>query len=184
MKVSLYTVCRGRLDHLRKTLPHNEASGAELVVVGSGPGLREFMNGRPSRFIEDAGPWNVNRLRNRALEQTTGDIVINTDADNYVGPLSIEHAEETFTNWLPGIKHMIRGRNSRGQHGRIGFHRAALLALGGWSEEHGTPDHMARGADITTTIRAAKRQGFTWTRWPKGEIRHIDHPQGETHGGP
>lgn len=107
-KVSYCTTCKGRLHHLKETLPANLAAEAhnpnvEFVVLdyGSEDGLGEWIHqnfqaeiesGR-LRYARSEQPFfRMAHAKNMAHRLATGDILCNVDADNFV--------PKDFSRWL------------------------------------------------------------------------------------
>ena len=111
LKVSYCTTCRGRLPHLKQTLPANLAAekdnpNVEFVVLDYGD---EGKDGNLGEWIKQTFPEELatGRLRcaryeaphfvfahsrNMAHRLATGDILCNVDADNFIAP--------NFSRWL------------------------------------------------------------------------------------
>ena len=101
-KISFCTVCRNRLQHLKKTLLKNiedniEYPGIEFILLdyNSSDGLEEFAQKELKEYIDsgkliyyrnDTAPYfHRSHSRNMAFRLATGDILCNIDADNFTG---------------------------------------------------------------------------------------------------
>jgi glycosyltransferase involved in cell wall biosynthesis len=109
--ISLCTVCRNRLEHLKKTLPENILSNAgedrlEFVVLdyNSNDGLQGWIHTEMGHWIQ-SGVLNYYRTndppyftrshsRNMAMRLARGKVICNLDADNY--------ADRGFVEFLVG----------------------------------------------------------------------------------
>lgn len=115
------TTCKGRLQHLEKTLPKNLADNAScanlkfvILDYGSQDGLAEYMKTKHKAEIDSgriafyqypgAGNFKMAHAKNMAhrcglLEGA--DILVNVDADSYTGAEFANHIAERFNE--PGI---------------------------------------------------------------------------------
>ncbi len=111
LKVSYCTTCRGRLPHLKQTLPANLAAekdnpNVEFVVLDYGDEGKdgnlgewikqtfpeELASGRLRYARYEAPHFAMAHAKNMAHRLATGDIVCNVDADNFIAP--------NFSPWL------------------------------------------------------------------------------------
>lgn len=94
--MSLYafiTSCRGRLHHLKKTLPRLVAqSGAEVIVVdyncpdGTAAFVAENFPAVKLVVERDAAFFNLSRARNMGAQAASGEVLIFVDADVLIAP--------------------------------------------------------------------------------------------------
>lgn len=107
-KISYCTTCKGRLHHLKETLPANLAAEAgnpnvEFVVLdyGSDDGLGDWIRQNFAHEIEtgrlryarsEQEYFRMAHAKNMAHRLATGDILCNLDADNFV--------PQYFSKWL------------------------------------------------------------------------------------
>lgn len=148
VKISFCTWIRNRLHQYRITSLRNleRARGydVEFVVVdaGSTDGLVDWMAANLGGAIGDGtvryetvspDPFHFSRYKNVAHGLARGDILVNLDADNMIGPRFCEWALAA----LPGattIAHPWSGAWGDGTCGRIALMRDAFDALGGYDE--------------------------------------------------
>ncbi len=116
LKISLCTSCKGRLEHLKQTLPANlktvkEAGyeNVEFVVLdyGDEPALGEWIkenyqdemkNGR-LKYVRypDAKAWEMSHPRNMSFRMGTGEVLCNVDADNFIGEGFCDYLDKEFS---------------------------------------------------------------------------------------
>lgn len=112
-RVSYCTTCKGRLHHLKQTLPVNLAAEAgnpnvEFVILdyGSEDGLGEWIhaNYQPEiesgriRYARSEQPhFRMAHAKNMAHRVATGDILCNLDADNVIAPDFSKYLVEQFS---------------------------------------------------------------------------------------
>lgn len=156
-RIAFVSTCRGRLQHLRQTLPKNiwdnvDYPNSIFVVLGYGdPELDDYMHtfelamdsGQLAYYRMDrTGPFRMAHAKNVAhrcgiLEGA--DILVNIDADNftgagfatYVAQQFSQHREERIFLW----SRMIQGQFRRGISGRIAVTSNAFLLAGGYDEK-------------------------------------------------
>ena len=130
---SIITTCKGRLEHLKQSLPRMVAQGAEVVVVdyscpeGAGAYVAEHF---PSvRVVHVAGQpgfsnWHA---RNRGAEAATADMLIFCDADTFLAEGAVQAIDEA----LPAKRFGFFTRGSTAQFNRKGL-RLGLNQLRGF----------------------------------------------------
>lgn len=111
-KISYCTTCMGRLPHLKKTYRKNiednlDYADIEFVLVNynSKDGLDEWVKKNLVNYVDkgilnyyhttDPSHFHMSKAKNLAHRLGTGDILVNLDADNYLG----KH-NAIFTNYL------------------------------------------------------------------------------------
>ena len=189
MTVSLLTTCMGRLHHLRRTLLPNlaacELPDTEVLVLdyGSRDGLRNWIEtddpvrrfvGRRLtivRMVEPPTLWRANHAKNVAALCARGDVVVNVDADNFVGAGFDRTARDLLST---GGAIAVPGRSrARCAAGRIGLRLVDFVELGGYDEEMKNWGYT----DADLRVRA-NRSGLESRAWPdaKGSatISHDD----------
>lgn len=158
LKVAFVTTCKGRVQHLRETLVRNlhDNSNALCVVLAyncsetvkflshftqaiAGGKLVVYEYKEPVPFAMA----HAKNMAHRCALREGADILVNVDADNYVGK-GFDHyvAEQFKTNpnaylWSRMIKDGD-GRLPRGISGRIAVSRIAFLMAGGYDERYST----------------------------------------------
>lgn len=155
--ISLCVSCKGRLHHLRETLPRNLFDNAdypslELVVLdyNSTDGLSDWMQRNLSSYM-DAGRvsyfrsrhpkfFNISHAKNLALRLAKGDIIGIVDADNFTGK---GYAYYLADNVQPGTflvgcrmqENSFQPADDEGCVGRFALRREAFYEIGGMNEE-------------------------------------------------
>lgn len=159
-KISFCITCKGRLHHLRETLPQNlrnasDYPNAEFVVLDydSHDGLGEWIKQnfqeemksgkiRYARF-EPAEYFEVGHAKNLSHRVATGEILCNLDADNIIAHGFANFLNEQFNKdkdiyVRPHRRELLRHRVCkkwlRGAGGRIALHRDNFLKLHGYDE--------------------------------------------------
>jgi hypothetical protein len=166
MKIAFCTTCRGRVHHLRKTLPKNLADNTcypdlKFIVVDYGDqnGLLDYLKNNHGEDIED-GRLIVYSLRTDKFRMAHAknvahrcgmlegaEILINLDADNRTGECFGRYVEAIFeqaqydrtcfgTQNIFLWARMIKGVRKRGISGRIGMSSRAFLLTGGYDERY------------------------------------------------
>lgn len=182
MKLSLITTCMGRVHHLQQTLPRNLADavdwsdpGAVEVVVldySSPDGLAAWMHQEPLlqpyreagilRFARSPGQTHFrhSHAKNMAHRLATGDVLVNVDADNFIGAGFTDHLRQVFTQRPNAVvaPDRLDARLNIGRHrgcmGRIALSRASFDRLGGYDE---SPRFRGwSGEDTDLLIRAVR----------------------------
>lgn len=146
--ISICTVCMNRLSDLQQTLPKNlEESRSypkvEFVLLdyGSQDGLRDWVaslqDSRLKYFRVETNRFRPCHSRNVAMRLSTGRIVTNVDADNYIHSGFLEDLNRCFyrpkTVAIPSCFLKIPGRLLL--KGRFAFYRKDFLELGGLDED-------------------------------------------------
>ncbi|WP_433654658.1 glycosyltransferase [Nocardia sp. CA-128927] len=149
-KISFCVTCKNRLWQLQQTLPVNLetvlADGrSEIVLVNynSDDDLEEWVrqfgahiDSGVLRYIHEGTEqfFHCSKAKNLAHFAATGDLLVNLDADNFIG--------DTIVSWRAvWAQHgdtVIQNRyedGSDGTYGRIGLPRTHFMALGGYDEE-------------------------------------------------
>ena len=119
-QIAFVTTCKGRVEHLAKTLPRNlkdhEGSGATFVVLDYGDdyGLENYIrlehwndiqSGRLAYYkYNTTGPFHVSHAKNMAARcgiLEGAKILVTLDADNFTGPNFAQFVVDKFRE--PGI---------------------------------------------------------------------------------
>src|SRR5690348_11274223 len=153
------TTCKGRTQHLERTLPANLRDNAGyphakfvLVNYNSPDHLTEYVKTHMSeierdrltvyRFTEPT-PFRMAHAKNLAHRpgmREGADILVNLDADNFTGPQFAQYVAAQFRN-TPDVflwSRMIKdgpNRLPRGISGRIAVSQKAFLLSGGYDEK-------------------------------------------------
>lgn len=178
MKIAFCTTCKGRLEHLRQTLPRNLAdnpSDAIFVVLGYGDAalaryiVREHSTDLRSGHLvyyhfDTRDRFRMSHAKNmaaRAAIREGADILVTLDADNFAGPFApIAASLKPGTFMCPDfarIKTMPHGpaRPQRGYAGRLAIRAQDFVKMGGYDEAFDT----WRGEDIDLIYRL-ERLGY------------------------
>jgi GT2 family glycosyltransferase len=155
-KIALCTTCRNRTQHLKQTLPRNLADAADddnvvFVVVNynSQDDLMEWLRADHSHDIAsgklvvytyaDANVFHMAHAKNvshRCGILEGAQILVNVDADNFIGAGFTHHVRELIGNddniflWSRMIPHVL----ARGISGRIAVSARAFVNVGGYDE--------------------------------------------------
>jgi glycosyltransferase involved in cell wall biosynthesis len=161
-KISFCITCKGRLEHLKKTLPENLKNTAdypnvEFVVLdyGSEDGLADWIEQhyqaemdsgkiRYARF-EPAPHFHMAHAKNMAHRVATGDILCNLDADNFIPSGFVNWLDEQFSYnsdivvrppWKFFLRRLVeKGKlDDQGIGGKIAIHKNNFMKLKGYDE--------------------------------------------------
>jgi glycosyltransferase involved in cell wall biosynthesis len=185
-KISFVTTCKGRRHHLEKTLPENILGNlgypnVEFVVLdyNSEDGVEDFIRSRLMEYVDKgilvyfrestAKYFHYSHAKNVAHVASTGDILVNVDADNYIGDGYTWALEKEFRE--QGI--FVTGQRAGSFWGRIALRREDFLALRGYDESL----WGWGGEDEDLRRRAVQRRGLREKilDFPsKGFIHHSD----------
>jgi MoaA/NifB/PqqE/SkfB family radical SAM enzyme len=177
-KLSFFTVCMGRLHHLKATLPRNIAwnadhSDVEFVLLDytSPDDMASWVQAelgehlRSGRLVyyryDDAQFFSYSHSRNLAARLCSGDIVCNVDADNLTGPGYARYVDEQMkdNDLLVGCN-VENGAfttipNDFGFTGRMAVRRRLFLDTGGYDE-----DMVAWGYEDLDLYNRLSRRGL------------------------
>lgn len=145
MKLSFCTTCMNRVEHLKETLPHNikliNKYNSELVLVNydSKDDIHEYIINNYNEYIENKTLLYLNisnksffdprHAKNIAHKNSTGDVLINLDADNF---LTDNIISEIINDFNSDINYLIQ--SSGGNDGFIVMSRDNFFKLGGYNE--------------------------------------------------
>lgn len=150
LRISLASTCMNRLVHIRKTLIKNIESNrtygdVEFVLLdyNSQDGLEGWIRRNCRSFIEEGllkyyrttEPtfFHHAHAKNMAALLSTGDVVVNVDADNYTGLNFALITNRMFSSGLQFTACNPRGFFN-GCAGRIGMSRKDFIGIGGYEE--------------------------------------------------
>lgn len=175
IKISLCTTCCNRIEDFKYTLPHNLKfignynKPIEWVIVDYGSTdeneLKDLVSSieRPSNleivFIRSNENWNICRAKKLAHDSTTGDILINIDADNFIGISYLEMIHQTvsenllsliYYEWDDNLKNLHDNGLDLGFMGKIAISKGIYKSIGGY-----TTDLHGYGGDDTDLIHRA-----------------------------
>lgn len=166
VKFSIITTCKGRLDHLRETLPRMlEQPDSEVVVVDfSCPqGTAEFVaeNHPQARVVKVEGQEHFSnwRARNAGAAAATGEVLIFCDADTFLAPDATRWLADNLPAGAFGFFDRADTARFNTAKLRLGFNQlrgfhvipaAALRRLGGYDD---VMEGYAAGADTELETR-------------------------------
>jgi hypothetical protein len=156
MKITLATTCMERMQHLADTFLANirmnwrRPGGPDVDFVllnyGASQALDAWARDALGGYIDlsvvtyasaesPSGKWHANHARNVAALLSTGDVVVNVDADNLTAPGFAAHVADSIGR--PGERFMWPGPCARRKDcaGRLAFHKSDLLRLRGYDEQ-------------------------------------------------
>lgn len=147
-KISFCTTVMNRLHHIQKTLPqnivdNNDYTNIEWVILdyNSTDGLEEWYHANANVLGENVKYFRTNEpshykrshSRNMAFRLSTGDILVNLDADNYAGRSFGRYISKMFINHPDS--YLAASENiSADVSGKICVSRNDFFAIGGYDE--------------------------------------------------
>jgi glycosyltransferase involved in cell wall biosynthesis len=146
---SIITTCKGRLEHLKRTLPRMVAQNAEVIVVdyscpeGTADYVEEHFPSVKVVRVEGETGFSNWRARNRGAEVATSDVLIFCDADTLLADTALDVISATVPPRRYGFfsrqatLHFNKSRVRIGDNQLRGFHvlpTRAFRALGGYDE--------------------------------------------------
>jgi len=160
MNIVFCTTCKGRVQHLERTLPRNLAHNPEarFVVVdyNDQDGLTSYLKSNHAKDIESGRlvvyqykepvafhMAHAKNLAHRLGAIEGGDVLVNLDADNFTGEGFADYVREQFQSgddiflWSRMVKEG-ENRLPRGISGRIAVSRSAFFIAGGYDEKYHT----------------------------------------------
>jgi len=174
-RISFCTTCKGRLWQLRQTYLLNvetaieEHDDVEFVLVNymSPDELDDWVSTRLSRVeglvyvrLREPLPWHVCKAKNMGHRATTGDVIVNLDADNFLGE---GYVSRVVAEVGPGNASRLVGHPSVG--GRIAVHRDDFFAVGGYDESLAPMGHEDNDLEARLVLNGVKV-----AHWPRGPL--------------
>jgi len=162
-----------RLEHLKKTLPKNiedtmAYGNFEFVVLdyNSKDGLEEWIMAKMSPYI-DTGQLKYVKTRipkyflrshskNVAAKSSTGDIICNVDADNYIGKGFADYINQEFTKHQHIFLMVQENPKKKDCFGRICSLREDFMAITGYDE--GMSDYGFEDYDLINRLQLLGRK--------------------------
>lgn len=143
-KVSFCTWIHNRLWQYCQVLPRNlELTAGKpvefvLLDVDSSDGLYDWLTStgliNQVKYSRESHAIHSSKLKNRSHQLATGDILVNLDADNFIGPQFCDVARALDPHQF---LHAWSGDWHDGTCGRLACHRALFEAFGGYDERFG-----------------------------------------------
>lgn len=187
-RISFCTTCMGRLHHLRQTLPENIRANKHhfpeiefiLLDYNSRDGLREWIETTLWEHVEagrlavycttEPKLYHSAHAKNVAHRLSTGRIVCNLDADNFLMPGYVEFVWRQFEK-EPSVILFGKGRDATG---RVTLLRNHFFTMGGYNEQL-----RGYGYDDVDLIHRAARH-LSLRRYQVHEFnRYITHSHEE-----
>jgi hypothetical protein len=155
LKISYCTTCMGRLKHLKETYLQNihnnsEYGNVEFVLVNfnSQDGLHEWAMDNLSSYItegivnyfytKDPEYFHMSKAKNLAHRLATGDILVNLDADNFLGKNHAFYLNYLYKNDTSGKKVFRFTKPDMRFYdtsGKIALRKSEFYAVGGYLED-------------------------------------------------
>jgi len=175
-RYTIVTTCKGRLDHLRTTLPAFLAfEGAEVIVVDYGcpQGTGDFVTqnypaAKVVGITDDKG-FNISRARNIGARQAAGEYLFFMDADVMIRDLKLNESMRTherpdrfitFSNSLKAIDLLGSCLVGREIFDKIGGYDEVINVYGGEDRDlyarlrfHGIEEFVLDVGDYLTAIK-------------------------------
>lgn len=155
--IAFCITCRGRVHHLKETLPRNVADNPTSTFVvldyNSGDGISKYMEqwhllapGCPVVYYKFHAATTFHMAHAKNMAHRCGmlegaDIIVNLDADNFTGKGFAKYLHEQFQlNGRDSFmwSRMVPGVLRRGISGRIAVTRDQFLKVGGYDEKYQT----------------------------------------------
>lgn len=182
--VSLITTCRGRLHHLRQTLPMMVAQGADEVIVvdygcpdGAGDWVAaNFPSVRVVRAGETSGYAGA-LARNLGGQAARSDWVVFIDGDVETAPGWVDWMRASL---VPGSFYRaapIDGLRDPETWGTVICARADYQAIGGFDEAF-----FGWGGEDTDFYQMLAARGLAEAEYPHRFVHAIPHPDAERAG--
>lgn len=104
LKLSLITTCKGRLEHLKQSLPRMVVQGNDIEVIvvdydcpdGTAVWVEEHYPQVRVVKITDAPAFNLSRARNRGAAEAAGEWLLFIDADTLIPPDFVSRVYSTL----------------------------------------------------------------------------------------
>lgn len=185
LPLSIIVTCKGRLDHLRQSLPRMEAqAGCECIVVdydcpdGTAAWVRRNYPRVRTVEVRNAPRFQASRARNLGARAATREWLVFLDADILV--------EQTFSSALVGALrygHFLRPAPlTRETMGSFACHRGDFFALDGFDEA--LEGYGGEDSDMYFRLRHFGRSHLTFDGRSLRPIPHDDRLRSAHHENP
>lgn len=186
MKISFCTVCKGRLHHLRETLPRNIAMAegfddVEFLILdyNSQDGMEEWArrelaphvaSGRLTYYHEKTALYHSSgHSKNVLFNFAANGIVVNVDADNFFAAGYIQSVIDAHKAnpmiFMTGPQVIVKGAPKDGTYGRISIPIGLFHELRGYDEEF-----YGWGAEEWDLMNRARATGYSQVKIPMASI--------------
>lgn len=187
MLVSLCTTSMNRLHHIKETLVHNlnvsrhfESVEFVLLDYNSTDSLESWIRDNLMSEIEsgklvylkesEAKFFDASRSRNLSYLGSSGNIVCNVDADNFIHRDFAEYLYHEFKNRdFPCLVHAIHSRD-KNAWGRLAMKKRDFIAIGGYNETMN-----GYGGEDWDLFRRAKANAWQMVEMPAIFVNKIIH---------
>jgi hypothetical protein len=149
VSISFCTTCKGRLEHLKETLPENLETASKyenmefvLLDYNSQDGLEEWVRSEMMDYIKsgrlvyykNSAPkyFDMSHAKNMVHRLGSNDILCNLDADNKLSDEFIKQLRFEFANHSGSV--LKPNSNMKGNAGRISISRENFFRLRGYDE--------------------------------------------------
>jgi hypothetical protein len=180
LKIVFCTTCKGRAQHIERTLPRNLSENADypdlkilLLDYASPDHLLPYLRANHAAAIEsgrlvvysmrEPGPFRMAHAKNmchRLAILEGADVLVNLDADNFSQPGFASWIAEQFSSgveFLWSNAKSVCGRARQGLAGRIAVSRNLFLKTGGYDERY--LDWAPEDEDFKARIRRLGCEG-------------------------
>lgn len=174
-KISFCTVCMGRLNHLKHTLPQNirdalPYGNIEFVVLNYNSkdnldewfesNMLEFCKNGILKYYKTIEPiyFNMSHSKNVAAKKASGDIICNIDADNYIGKGFAEFVNEIFTKNSATYITVEKNISPSDCYGRICVLKNDFYQLRGYDEN--MKKYGGEDSDFCQRLNLLKRKPY------------------------
>ena len=193
--ISICTTCMNRLRDLRRTLPQNIDDNpyerAEFVVLdyGSVDGMSEWaktflaehiVSGKVTYYRCESDRYRPSHARNVSFRLATGEIIVNVDADNFVGKGFLHKINQCMSlrdRRIMAVSNQFLLPNSQRLllKGRFAMYKDDLVELGGYDEKL---DEIGYSNEDLDLIMRAMMLRFNFARFPSIHVNdRIDTPK-------
>lgn len=140
-KIGFITTCKGRLHHLKQTLPLMVAEKPDEIIVvdydcphGAGEWVETTYPTVKVRYIRDGSAFNVARARNLGIASSTADWLCLIDADILVQPGFVEATRQRISQRCFYRRAPVNGGFDLETFGTVICSRRSLDMIGGYDE--------------------------------------------------
>ena len=152
-KISFCITCMNRLEHIKKTLSVNifhalaDSDNVEFVLIdyNSTDGLELWVKGNMMQHINEQtfvyfrttqyNSYHRSHSRNMVFRLASGDILVNLDADNFIGKGFVNFILENITqSYFLAVDETINGKRFKDALGRICVWRDDFEKISGYDE--------------------------------------------------
>lgn len=140
-KVGFVTTCKGRLHHLKQTLPQIVAQKPDKVVVvdhdcpqNSGAWVKDNFPEVEVVYINDGSPFIVSKARNVGIRACDTEVICLIDADITITPGFVDWIRQRVVERRFFRQDLVEGRRVHDTWGTVVCPRKLLLEIGLYDE--------------------------------------------------